>query len=217
MQGADELAEAKAEFAKQDKALNEVYQRVKKGLDPLKFSVVQEDQRNWLEYKDYMAEWQAYGEDIETSVDRWEMAAGLTEARVGWLEAWLKQDGKKGWEGVYADSYGGHLRIVEEGGKYWFYLDVVRGPTFHLGEIGGEFRVNGQTGWFELDEGYGDGPTWLTFLEESDGTGRVKLVGENTQGYHGARAYFDGTYLWTRALKPKERTDIMEGKMSLEE
>lgn len=213
---ADELSDAKAEFSRQDKVLNTVYQKLKKGLDPDLFAKVQADQRNWIVYKEYMAEWQARNEDPEKSVERWNMSAGLTESRVKWLRAWLKQDGKQGWEGSYSDSYGGYLRIAETDGKFRFRLSVVRGPTFHLGEIGGEFRVNGGTGWFEVDEGYGDGAAWLTFLQEDDGTGRVKLVGENTQGHHGARAYFDGTYLRTGGLTPQERSEISEGKPASE-
>jgi hypothetical protein len=128
----------------------------------------------------------------------------------------LKQDQRKGWEGQYSDSYGGHLTIAEKGGKYWFYVEVVRGPSFHLGEIGGEFRVKGRTGWFEVKEDYDDESTWLTFLQENDGSGRVRIVGENTQSYHGARAYFDGNYLWMGVLTAKEKSDVIEGKNSLE-
>lgn len=214
---ADELATAKAEYAKQDKALNAVYGRLKKELDSGDFTKVQESQREWIEFKDYMADWQAYGEQIESSAERWSMAAGLTESRIEWLAAWLIQDQRRGWEGKYEDSYGGHLQIAEQGGKYWFYLEVVRGPTFHLGEIGGEFRVKGGTGWFELKEEHEDESTWLTFLHADDGSGRVKVIGENTQMHHGARAYFDGNFLWMGELSAKEKSDVIESKNSLED
>lgn len=214
---ADELVGAKAEYAKQDKALNGIYGKLKKELDPAVFTKVQASQRDWVEYRDYMADWQAHGEEPEASVERWILAAGLTESRVEWLGAWLRQKERKGWEGVYQDSYGGTLRIVEKEGNYWFSVDVVRGPTFHLGEIGGEFRVKGGTGWFEVKSEGDEESTWLTFLQANDGSGQVKVVGENTMPYHGARAYFDGDYLWVGELAEKDRKDVIAGKSRLED
>ncbi|WP_411827175.1 lysozyme inhibitor LprI family protein [Luteolibacter sp. AS25] len=208
---ADDLAKIKAEYAKQDKALNEVYQRIKKGLQPELFEKVQIDQRKWVEYRTYMSDWEARGKDAETSPDRWETAAGLTEARVEWLEAWLKKDNRKGWEGYYSDSYGGHLKIAQKNGKNWFFVEVVRGPTYHSGGLDGEFRINGNTGWFELELEYDGGVTWMTFLKADDGSAQIKVIGENTTLFHGARAYFSGDYLWIGELSEEDRIEVIEG------
>ena len=207
----DELAEAKAKFAKQDKELNEFYAGLKKDLDPEQFAAVQEDQRSWMEYRDHMSEWQEKEDMPETAVDRWELAASITEGRIEWLRAWKKLDQRKGWPGKYEDGRGGMLCIVEKEGKTWFALNVVRGPSFHVGGIGGEFRKNGRTAWFETKPEGAERPTWLTFREPYTEEGRITVAGENTSYFHGARAYFDGTFLWTGELTAAEQKEVVEG------
>ncbi len=208
----DDLAKAKAEFAKHDKALNETYDALKKELSPELFAQVQEDQRDWIAYRDGMSEWQEREGEPETAVDRWELASGITEERIDWLKAWTKLGEWKGWAGKYSDSRGGLLEIVQEDGKAWFALTVVRGPTFHVGGIGGEFRLNGRMGWFETKPDGAEQPTWLTFLEAYDKPGRITVEGANTSYFHGARAYFDGTYVWMGPLTGKERKAVIEFK-----
>ena len=207
---AGELEDAKAEFAKQDQALNAAYAGLKADLDPEIFAKVREDQRGWLEYRDHVSDFQAGGGERESSVAWFETAAGMTASRTEWLLAWRKATQREGWEGRYGDSYGGLLEIVEEGGKVHFRLSVVRGPTFHSGEIGGVMRTNGGTGWFETRSEDADEPTWLTFLEEHDGTGRIRVHGENTQDFHGMRAYFHGSYLWLGGLSDEDRKAVLE-------
>lgn len=208
----NELETAKAEFAKQDKALNEVYAQLKKELPPETFADVQQAQRTWVEHREFMAEWQEKEDQPETAVDRWELAAALTKGRIDWLKAWTKQEKRETWTGSYSDGYNGVLEIVEKDGKRWFVLNVVRGPTFHVGGIGGEFRRNGQMGFFETKAEGEDRPTWITFREPYDKPGRITVEGENTSYFHGARAYFDGTYLWTGELTPEEQKKVIEGK-----
>lgn len=210
--GAD-LDDAKAKFAKQDAALNEVYAQLKKELSPERFAQLQQDQRTWVDHREFMAEWQEKEGQPETAVDRWELATALTEGRIDWLKAWSKLDQRKeGWAGRYSDGYNGVLEIVVKDGKTWFVLNVVRGPTFHVGGIGGEFRLNGRMGWFETKPDGAERPTWLTFRETYDKPGLITVEGENTSHFHGARAYFDGSYLWTGELTPEEQKKVIEGK-----
>ena len=49
------LAEAKAEFAKADKALNEAWAAAKKALPESEFAELQVKQRNWVKYRDDLA------------------------------------------------------------------------------------------------------------------------------------------------------------------
>lgn len=208
---AGELAEAKAKFAEQDKALNAAYAKLKGSLPAELFAAVQEDQRSWADYRDFMSEGQAGQTKPDESAERWEMAAGLTEERIKWLEAWRNLDKKKGWAGSYSDGRGGFLQIVEKDGKFWFQLAVVRGPSFHVGELRGEFQVNGGTGRFETKAEGEEKPTWLTFVEERASQGRIKVFPENAKYFHGARAYFDGSYLWTGELDAEEQKKVIEG------
>jgi len=206
----DELADSKAKFAAQDKALNGAYAKLKAELAPELFPDVQADQRSWVEYRNYMSEGQAHGEDPEKSLERWEMAAGLTEERIKWLQAWKALDKRKGWTGSYSDGRGGLLQVVQKDGEHWFLLSVVRGPTFHVGELGGKLRVNGKMAWFETKAEGEDRPTWLTLLEEYSHPGRIKVCPENAQYFHGARAYFDGSYLWTGELSAEDQKKALD-------
>ncbi|MCU0796351.1 MAG: DUF1311 domain-containing protein [Akkermansiaceae bacterium] len=205
-----ELEDAKAAFAKQDKALNAAYAGLKKDLAPEIFAKVQEDQRGWVEYREAISDFQTEGEEKENSAAWFETAAGMTESRIEWLEAWRKATLREGWEGRYSDGFGGLLEIVEEGGKVHFRLSVVRGPTYHSGEIGGVLRINGGTAWFETQGEDSEDPTWLTFLEEHDGSGRITVHGENTSYFHGMRAYFEGSYLWLGKLSAEDRKAVLE-------
>ena len=51
------LAAAKANFSQWDKRLNAVYVDLKKTLPEDLFEKVRSDQRDWVEHRDYIAEW----------------------------------------------------------------------------------------------------------------------------------------------------------------
>ncbi|MGC4016231.1 MAG: DUF1311 domain-containing protein [Luteolibacter sp.] len=209
---ADDLSKAKAAFAEKDKALNAAFAALKKELRPELFAKVQEDQRGWVEYRDYISDAQAHGEKPENSADRWQSLADMTDSRIDWLKAWRKLDQRKDWSGNYSDGRGGSLQIAEKDGKCWFALFVVRGPSFHTGEISGQMRVNGATGWFETKAEGEDKPTWLTFLDGLDYSGSVRVAEENSGSFHGARAYFQGAYLWTGELAAEDKKKVIEGR-----
>ncbi len=99
--------------------------------------------------------------------------------------------------GIYDDDNGGTL-VISEAGELTFAFEilVVRGPTAHIGELAGIAQITGETATFvdTNEEAFIDGnPCRLTFTFEG---GWLKVTGENTSYYHGARAYFDGTYEW---------------------
>ena len=99
--------------------------------------------------------------------------------------------------GIYDDDNGGTLFISEAGElTFAFEILVVRGPTAHTGELSGIAQITGETATFvdTNEEAFIEGnPCRLTFTFVGD---RIEVKGENTLYYHGARAYFDGTYEW---------------------
>lgn len=212
---AETLQQARAEFATADAALNRAYQNAKAELQQWRFEILQVEQRDWLAYRDSRAEaaaileGQAKEGEEKSNVEYWVAMTYLTETRIAILEAWLKVDEfDKEWEGVWIDGYGGELAIFETGGRsIEFFLEVVRGPTYHLGSIGGIAETNEIEARFSIEEESADQPTWLTFRQEE---GRLAVTGINTQFFHGARAYFDGTYIRIRELTAEDRKRIEE-------
>ncbi|MGB0774322.1 MAG: lysozyme inhibitor LprI family protein [Akkermansiaceae bacterium] len=196
---AADLAEAKQKFSVADKALNTQYQLLKRTLDKWSFAELQKDQRDWLGYRDALAERAGFDdgqqETPKDSPEYWSMSAGLTNGRLAVLKGYQKLNQPAKWSGIYRDSYGGLIKIQEKNGKIHFEINVVRGPTHHIGEIDGTGVTNKTAARF-TDGGADhkeDGETWLDF-EQLDGA-RIRVKGINTHFYHGARASFDGVYV----------------------
>ena len=206
------LAEAKAAFAKADADLNQAYQEAKGLLPEWLFEELRAGQKEWLEYRDASALSAAVfngGPENEgretTAPEYWESMTWSTETRTRMILGW-KAKGKDGsgevpWKGIWTDGYGGWLLIEEilDPRRFRFSIHVVRGPTSHLGGIRGIARRNREAGFFS-DEGDADyhnaedkTETWL-FFDKEFGAPRIQVRGIHTQPYHGARAYFDGTY-----------------------
>ena len=145
------LAEAKAAFAKADKALNDAWAAAKKALDESEFATLQMKQRQWVLYRDDRAR----GEDrnmtdaeAKKSAEYYETAAEMTQSRAEWLRGRIKNDTDPVITGVWIDSFGGTLEIVQEKERLFFVIGVVRGPTFHLGSLAGVASWNDPLGWF---------------------------------------------------------------------
>jgi uncharacterized protein YecT (DUF1311 family) len=208
------LEQAKAAFTAADKTLNSVYQKAKAGLPEHVFDEVQEEQREWLGYRDSRAlaaavfdGGAAEGEE-KSNLEYWKALTELTADRVRILEGWMKWDSfSHEWEGVWADGSGGRLLILEkEPGSFAFSIEVVRGPTYHLGNLSGTAEWNGGTARFSIDPGDGEAETWLTFVKRNY---KLEIIGENTMPYHGARAYFDGEYLRISELSEEDRRQVL--------
>ncbi len=202
---AADLNKEKMRYESADKALNEVFAELKKNLPAERFEEMRKDQIDWISYRDYMSDW-AGGEKGRAAIEWWETAAGLTEARIPYLKAWKGVGEDFAWAGVYEDGRGGILYIEKRGEKLHFEVVVVRGPTFHTGEISGLMQVNEHRARFSDGgiNGKEAGETWLDW-KQIDGN-RIELEAINSQHYHGARAYFDGVYLRVDAkgVIPKE-------------
>jgi uncharacterized protein YecT (DUF1311 family) len=207
------LGEANTAFARIDRKLNEAYQEAKRTLPDWRFLKIQEAQREWLDYRDQRAEAAAVfdgGADQgaeKENPEYWNALGYLTETRIEILEAWMKVDKfSQQWEGVWIDGYGGVLSVAEEeNGDLRFTLQVVRGPTYHLGAVAGTAKTNDTTARFSTRAEGAERETWLTLLQED---GQIRVIGENTSWFHGARAYFDGHYIRVRELDDEDRKAI---------
>jgi uncharacterized protein YecT (DUF1311 family) len=215
----DKLREARASFQKADTALNKVWAEIKAKMGPAEFKAAQEDQRGWVAYRDYIATGigtvprDTDEAKVRETPEYLEMAAGLMESRVPYLRALLKDPGPDdSITGEWSDSRGGRLEIVQQDGKLYFALGVVRGPTFHVGDIAGVARWNEPLGFYsderkDSDNEAKDDETWIFFRHENR---LLKIDGANTQHYHGARAHFDGEYRRVGKLTEKQAAKLVE-------
>lgn len=210
--------QALAAFRKADKELNEVWAEVKKASGPMVFKSLQEDQQGWIEHRDHIATGLGNlpsGTDPAKAKDTKEylgLAAELMTERAEYLRAKIKDPGPAGsLDGVWRDSVGGLLLLAEQDSKVYFACTVVRGPTFHLGELAGIAKWNKPLAFYTDGGPSKDDPdkreTWI-FISHAGST--LTLEGANTQYYHGARAFFDGTYTRTRALSADDKKKLIE-------
>ena len=206
------FAEAKAAFAKTDRALNEAWSAVKTALSGRELTEATQAQRDWLEFRDGRAkeESELAGEkDVRRSAHWHTTAAELSESRAQWLRA-RAQAAKTMPEtltGSWIDSYGGTMQLVQQEGRLLFNIDVVRGPTYHTGGVAGVASWNDRIGWWS-DKGREAEKTEESNLAFVDRGGVLEVIGANTSYYHGARAYFDGLYCKVGPLDPKEQAEV---------
>ena len=149
-------------------------------------------------------------EDLRETAAYFDAASSLTGSRTDWLNgllAPLPQNGSL--TGYWIDSYGGHLELVENDGKLHFVIEVVRGPTVHLGGIAGIATWNQTIGWFS-DKGREEGKDDETNLSFTHRNNQLEVIGANTMWYHGARAYFDGHYVRTGPLSDTQQLRVMK-------
>lgn len=194
---ATNAATAKSQWEAADAQLNAAYARALK-VDP---GELREKQRDWIAYRDFYAKDQPRqnGEGdvpFEKSTAYWESMRDLTITRIAFLKAWVGTKARTGpgWTGQYEDFFGGTLRIWKTKDGVKFDIDVVRGPTFHTGNIDGIAGIQGEMAVFRSE----DSPPAVITLKR-DSRGRIVVTEENTDAYHGARAYFQGLYFKTRS------------------
>ena len=213
-----ELESAKAEFAEADRELNEQYQLTREALTESQFDSLREEQRDWLRYRDarsiqavrYDERSTPEGEEKNTAYF-WQVMAGLTKHRTKMVKAWRDTRSDKPLTGRYADDYGGSMLLLEQDNKLYFLIEVVRGPTYHLGGIAGIAEINGRLARYsDNDTENKKKETWITFIT---GGQRLKLITANAHYYHGARAYFDGEYLRVGDLTPEQKKAVIEGEI----
>ena|ERR1700686_2111920 len=193
------LAQAKERFDAADADLNKAFQDVRSKLSGSALTDLRDRQREWLKHRDYMASDQPRqngfeGSDFKQSPDYWEAMADLTKERAAFLRAAFDRTLPKGITGVYQDSYGGALQLEETAEGVVFSINVVRGPTTHTGGLTGVATRKGSGAVYKekIEPPEDRKPCEVTFAFVDGHI--VKLTGKNTEYFHGARAYFDGTY-----------------------
>jgi uncharacterized protein YecT (DUF1311 family) len=210
------LAEAKAEFAKADRELNQAWSAAKAAVSGRELAVLTQSQRDWLDFRDGRAR-----EESDRSGDKgrgaiWHTtAADLTQSRAEWLRG-RAATAKKPLEtltGLWIDSYGGTMQLVQQDKRLLFLIDVVRGATYHTGGVTGVASWNERVGWWS-DKGVDPEKTDESNLAFVDRDGCVEVIGANTGHYHGARAYFDGVYAKVGGLDAKTEAELIKAAES---
>ncbi len=212
--GEPTLEQAKSDFAVADRALNSAYAKARAALPEALFAELQQEQREWIAYRDERAAQAAHFDGAaaegreKATPEYWSTLASLSAERARIVSGWVKADDfGKPWEGLWLDGYGGRLAILErDGGSLLFSLEVVRGPTYHLGEIGGEASWNGATARFRTESMKDEGEAWITLLKRGH---KIEVVAENADAYHGARAWFDGHYVRVSELGREDRERVL--------
>lgn len=206
--------QAKALYEKADRALNDAWAVARKVLPESDYNVLKESQRAWVAHRDYLARSPMFAgaegaEELSLDAPEYlEAAAGLTDMRTSWLKGLVKDSGEDSLTGVWTDSYGGRIEIVEREGHLHFVMQCVRGPTSHIGGLAGVAAWNQTIGWFS-DKGHADGKDDETNLSFVLRAKKLEVIGANTGYYHGARAYFDGDYVRVEALSAKQQAKIV--------
>ncbi|MEO0416209.1 MAG: lysozyme inhibitor LprI family protein [Verrucomicrobiota bacterium] len=211
---AEDLASAKSAYGEKDRDLNAVWSSLKAVVAESEMATLTKEQKDWLEYRDHKAEslmrfnGDTVPEDIKTSAMYWEYCALLTGDRTSILRAILSyQKGEElEWSGEWNDGYDGSLWIgAIRGREAPFLISCVRGPTAHVGELAGTAVINGNIARVTIREEGMEEETWLTFIMRG---GKLEVIGQNTQYFHGARAYFDGEYYRVGELTAKQSAEI---------
>lgn len=140
------MRRAKNAFAAADADLNKTFLTLRKKLPTDEFTELRDQQRKWLEHRDYMAADEPrqngfHGDDPKQSSHYWDAMAVLTRARAEFLGASFDRALPKGITGSYDDSYGGSLNLEERSDGVVFQIDVVRGPTLHTGGLAASPRL----------------------------------------------------------------------------
>ena len=103
--------------------------------------------------------------------------------------------------------------MVEKDGKLHFVIQVVRGPTSHLGALAGVAAWNTRIGWFS-DKGRDPSKPEETNLAFVQRGRELEVIGANTGFYHGMRAYFDGKYIKVKPLDQKTQDKVLKAAKS---
>lgn len=205
-------------FRAADRRLNILYRSLRKKLPEKTRKEIRDDSRMWIRRKEYNCGWQRENADEKNAESAYyECLSGETRSRIEYLQlAFGGEQTHDSIQGTYQDGASGVLVLKNEGDHYRFAIQVVRGPTSHLGELNGtlaDFSAAQKhptkpeekilpsatyTAGLKNDDPYDDCTIdfYLVSYETVQGrrpSFRISEEGRCT-AYHGARAYFDGTF-----------------------
>ncbi len=209
---APSLVEAKADFTKADRELNESWTAAKKSLEPDMWAEILQTQRKWLEFRDDRAELatgdSADKEKVQNSPAYFTTAADLTKERSKFLRGVIAQRDTV-LTGQWDDGFGGTVELVAKDSHVFFVFHVVRGHTADLGALAGFAAWNDRIGWFSDKGRKADKPdeTNVCFIRRA---WKLEVISANAGYYLGKRAFFDGNYYKVASLDAKEEVKIIQ-------
>ena len=200
-------AERKTCYEKQyqsaDYELNRVYRLIREKLPAPHRAEMKQSSLEWIRGKEYICGYRAdlsSGKEGTKDSNYYSCLLDFTRSRTRFLRQAFGREGvARGTAGMYEDGVGGRLKLAKKtDDRFEFSLEVVRGPTAHIGEIHGAFTLHGRKGVYRSEEyceeekdGGTDQCCNLTFAFQKY---HLKVTEKNCSYYRGARAYFDGAY-----------------------
>ena len=188
-------------FAEADRELNAVYKRLYATFETARQKAMQDNSRRWIVYKDELClESTAINNNLtpqqaKNSAGYSACLYDLTVARTAYLKRAFAQEGvAPGLAGTYDDGFGGTLTLKPANGDtYAFHIEVVRGPTYHTGDVEGDVHLQTGPATFvqAVDCGEETPCCRLTFTRAPM---FIAVEEDNCGMFHGARAYFSGEY-----------------------
>lgn len=179
------------EFRKADKELNDVYRSLQKNLNATLKEDMKKGSIEWIGYKEYLCNYdlEMRNQNKNGDAQYFSCLYDLTASRTKYLKNVYGTKHSPAIKGTYNDGVGGNLVISKSGQNWKLSISVVRGPTYHTGEVSGDFIMKDQQGFFEIKE---DGLSCtLEILQKTEG---IEIVEKECSDFHGARAYFTGLY-----------------------
>ncbi|MBE7437838.1 MAG: DUF1311 domain-containing protein [Spirochaetales bacterium] len=182
------LACYKKAYTVEDRRLNALYQRLRKSLTAPMAQELKENSQHWVALKTDSCQ-------RETGAEHFQCQLDWTVSRIGFITEVFERKVPPSLNpvGHFDDGAGGKLDIRSATGGTQFRLEVVRGPTAHLGEAEGLMESTGKNSytWAESEACGDETCCRLGFQISPD---RIQIEEENCTHLYGARAYFAGKY-----------------------
>ncbi|MCE9598370.1 MAG: DUF1311 domain-containing protein [Spirochaetia bacterium] len=179
----------KAAYQKRDSELNEVYKKLIPLLSARTRKALQDSSISWIRAKEADCKTSSPSGDQEF----YACLLRSTDERLRFLTKLLGRVRDADIAGYYSDESNGSVTIIQVGpNEYLFEMRVVRGPTFHTGQYNGVFRRTGNSIKYRWSTS--DPMVMKCDLNFTIEPGALQVEEVDCSGFHGARAYFDGTY-----------------------
>ncbi|XDD50106.1 lysozyme inhibitor LprI family protein [Leptospira sp. WS92.C1] len=192
-----------------DKELNKTYQTIRKTFSESTKRELKEVQQLWIGYRDGICEGPMYSPD-ETGIESILCKTKTTIERITYLKrVWLSGVPPTDGLGSYVDGFGGSLKLLRKKSvqEIQFELQVVRGPTAHVGEIGGNWTPTkeGKWTWASSPGCSKEDPECCLLEFHTIAASRIEVKEIYCSAYRGARASFDGDYRYEFTEKTLNR------------
>ncbi|TGK02028.1 DUF1311 domain-containing protein [Leptospira selangorensis] len=185
------------EYQSADNELNVTYKKIREGLSESQREDLKKLQVLWIGYRDGVCEGPMYASD-ESGIETIICKSGTTTERTKYLNhVWKFGTASKEGLGSYTDGFGGSLKLFRDKSNknIQFSFEVVRGPTAHLGEVNGNWTPSKEGKWsWASTEGCKSEDPDCCLLEFEYFQNRIEVEEVSCSAYHGARAYFGGSY-----------------------